>query len=82
MGITLVVVDHHQVNEELAQLPNAEVVRGASLEEFYKNAHGILDKDFDLVLSDQDPDGMTSVLVYYLNRLGKRNFQCITSGRF
>ncbi len=78
MGITLTVIDHHQNDTEfLKKFKNITLIKGSTVEEFYKNARDTVNRDFDLVVSDSDPDGATSAGIYYLNRKIKPHFKCM-----
>ncbi len=78
MGIYLVVIDHHQ-NETvfLKNFTNIELIRGTTVKEFYKEARKHVNKNFDLVISDADPDGATSTIIYYLNKRISPRFKCM-----
>ncbi|GEM_PF-5293158 len=71
----LIVVNHHQSSHDFSQLPNARVIKGRTVKEFYRNAKEVLDQDVDMVISDQDPDGLTSIIVYGLQHKIK-NIRC------
>lgn len=74
--VKLVVIDHHEAEKELfSQKPNVQILHSTSLEEFYKSSQQFLEKDFDLVITDNDPDGLCSALVYFLNNK-KGKFRC------
>ena len=74
MGVTLVSVDHHITHIDFSR-KNIEVVKVNNLEEFYKKVREFLLKDYDLIISDEDPDGITSVIIYYLFKKKTVNFE-------
>jgi len=74
--VKLVVVDHHEGEKEFySKHGNVNIIEGGTVEEFYEKSKEYVNKDFDLIVTDQDPDGLCSALVYFLNnRKGK--FKC------
>ncbi|MEK6947754.1 MAG: DHH family phosphoesterase [Nanoarchaeota archaeon] len=75
----LVIVDHHDINVNLSH-PNIETVKAQDLSDFYSKVRSYLVKDYDLVISDEDPDGITSVMVYCLFKGKFVNFKGNRSG--
>ena len=73
--VTLVVVDHH--HSDYVDRAKVDLPTFGSEEEFISALHLHLSRDYDLVLSDADPDGYLSALVYCLNRQSTNaNFKC------
>ncbi len=70
----LVVIDHHQLQVDLTKLDNTKIILASNLEEFYQKARIYIKEDYDLVISDEDPDGITSVIIYNLYKNKKINF--------
>ena len=74
MGLNLVLVDHHDTNVDLSR-ENIEVIKAENLVDFYKKVRNYLEKDYDLIVSDEDPDGITSVIIYSLFKDKLVNFE-------
>jgi len=74
MGLNLVLVDHHDTNVDLSR-ENIEVIKAKNLVDFYKKVRNYLEKDYDLIVSDEDPDGITSVIIYSLFKDKLVNFE-------
>ncbi|MBS3151983.1 hypothetical protein J4230_01090 [Candidatus Woesearchaeota archaeon] len=71
----LVIVDHHQLSVEFDKFNNVRVITAHNLEEFYKIVRIYLVEDYDLIISDEDPDGITSVIIYGLYHKKIPNFK-------
>ncbi len=74
MGVSLVVVDHHPLNIDFSR-ENIKTIKAKDLQDFYKKVRYYLGKEYDLVISDEDPDGMTSVILYSLFKGKVVNFK-------
>ena len=77
----LVVIDHHQTEfEKLKNSKNVEIVYASSMQDFYQKTREYLKEDYDLTISDEDPDGITSVIIYSLFKNKILNFKGNRSG--
>src|SRR3989344_5536775 len=68
MGVKLVLVDHHLGSLNYNNYQNITVIKANSIELFYELVSRYLDDEYDLIMSDEDPDGLTSVLLYMLGK--------------
>lgn len=71
----LVVIDHHQLEVDITKFKNIKIVTAFNLSEFFSIAREYIKQDYDLVISDEDPDGITSAIIYALYKNKKINFK-------
>ena len=74
MRISLTVIDHHPISIDISKLNNIKLITAKNIREFYSNAREYLKKDYDLAISDEDPDGITAVIIFSLSKNKKINF--------
>ena len=68
MGVRLVLIDHHIGVGKLERYDNVTIIKTDSLDFFYDITGKYLDDDYDMIISDEDPDGVTSAILYLLGK--------------
>ncbi len=71
----LVIIDYHQLGIDFLNYKNAEIIIASDLKEFYSKTREYIKQDYDLIISDEDPDGITSVIIYALSKNKTVNFK-------
>jgi hypothetical protein len=73
--VTLIVIDHH--HSDFVDKDKVEIPTFATEEEFIEYLEPFLQRDYDLLLSDADPDGYLSATLYCLNKgIEEPNYKC------
>ncbi len=68
MGVRLVLIDHHTGSLNLDKYNNITIIKTDSLDFFYEIVSKHLDDNYDLIISDEDPDGITSAILYLIGK--------------
>lgn len=78
MGINLTIIDHHILpNASFIHNPKVKMVFGYDQENYFKNIKEHIDRDFDYVFFDENPDAFISASLYLKSREKRPMFKCL-----
>ncbi len=81
MAINLTIIDHHTIPEQdFIHHPKVNVILGYDQDNYYSNVKQYVDKQFDYVFYDENPDAMIAAGIYLLSRENPPPHKCLTRG--
>ncbi len=81
MAINLTIIDRHTIPEQdFIHHPKVNVVLGYDQDNYYSNVKQYVDKQFDYVFYDENPDAMIAAGIYLLGRENPPPHKCLTRG--
>ncbi len=81
MAVNLTIIDHHTIPEQdFIHHPKVNVILGYDQDNYYSNVEQYVDKQFDYVCYDENPDAMIAAGIYLLGRENPPPHKCLTRG--
>ncbi|MFC1562403.1 DHH family phosphoesterase, partial [candidate division KSB1 bacterium] len=78
MGTTLTLIDHHQIPDpDFIHNPKVTVVFGYDHDNYFENIKPHINKQFDYVFMDENPDAMIAATLYLRSREIRPQFKCL-----
>ncbi len=78
MSFQVTLLDHHIIpDENFIHNQKVKVILGYDQENYYKNISEFINRKFDYIFLDENPDAMLSAAIYLLSRQKKPQFKCL-----